>query len=381
MNGTVSVNASDAVRALRQCKHVAPGKSTLPVLSHALVSARVNGLTFTVTDLDTALEYTVDTGYAGPCGPLACVPLKSFVDTLAGFGSAGVTLTFDGDTVVVASGNGGTAKLPTFPAEEFPCLPAVPPYSLAEFAPDVLARTVEAVLPFVSRDETRPSLNGVLFEFAAPEGFRVVATDGHRLAVHSASPLFVSEETPNAIVPPAALKVLGALLKKHPDKVEYRAGGIGTKLGRGAHCKFVSGDWVLASRLAEGPFPDYRQILPKGNGQWFTTTVDALLPHVKALAPLTDKVTHRVRFNVSDAGLDLSVSVPNVGESRRHLTCATAGTLEMGFSAKYLLDILKVAPDKRAPFNMHFSGPVSAATLDYGDAATDTVILMPLRLS
>jgi DNA polymerase-3 subunit beta len=233
----------------------------------------------------------------------------------------------------------------------------------------------------VSTEESRPILNGVLWELR--DGLmRMVATNGHRLA-RMALPTEPAEAAATSfIVPPAALQQVQRLFKDVDQiHVAWDTGEGGAKKN---HLGFRSDGVEVYTRLIEGTYPNYEQVIPKDNDKVAVVDKRALESAVRRMAVVASDQTHRIRLTLEENRLHLNVLTPDLGEGHDELELSYGGEpLEIGFNATYLLEVLRYMPSEEV--RMSFKAPERAATLEpsvaEGDDPLDYLCLvMPLRL-
>jgi DNA polymerase-3 subunit beta len=223
-----------------------------------------------------------------------------------------------------------------------------------------------------STEESRPILNGVLWELH-PGRMKMVATNGHRLAQMEVSAEGLTAVTTNFIIPPKALEQVRRLFP--PDEE--------IEVGRGEnHLSFRSPLTTVVTRLIEGPYPNYEQVIPKDNDK--TALIDKALfaGALKRMAVVASDQTHRIRLSFTSALLKFSVQTPDVGEGQDELALQYSGDpLDIGFNGNYLLEILRYMPSELV--KLTFKAPERAAMISpegWSDPAQFGCLLMPLRL-
>ncbi len=370
----LSIARQDLDRAIQKVLTVVSPKTTLPVLANFLVEAdkKANSISFTATDLDMTVTTSVEADVEEGGG--VTLPAKRFAEIVKELREADVKVTAEAEEVLIVSGK-SKFKIVGIPTEEFPTLPKSDPASAFAVDAEGLARMVDKVAFCTSKDETRPSLNGAFWEFAA-DSMGMTATDGHRLATFRTKGKFKSLAGKNMIVPPKALshavRIIGA-----------EADGTVKVAVHENHVAFFIGTTTINSRLLEGPFPNYKQVIPKDNKKELIVDRAELMGAVRRVAVLSDALTHQVRLSLSKKKVGLVVSTPDVGEAKEEIPGSfTADPMEVGYNANYLLDVLKHIDSKEVRFLL--GTPVGAAVVSAIDDNEDeeyTCLLMPLRLT
>ncbi len=369
-----SIGRQDFEKAIQRVLAVVSPKTTLPVLGNFLVEAdaKKKALSLTATDLDMTVTTSVEATVEG--GGAVTLPAKKVSEIVRELRDAEVSVSADGEEVAITCGK-SNFKIVGIPAEEFPTLPKSDPENAFPVDADRVARMVDKVSFCTSKDETRPSLNGAYWEFEK-DGTTMTATDGHRLATFTSKGDFAKLAGKNMIVPPKALshtvRIIGA-----------EAEGTVKVAVADNHVAFFVGTTTINSRLLEGPFPNYRQVIPKDNDKELIADREALASAVRRVAVLADALTHQVRLALGKKKIELVVSTPDVGEAREEVVAAfNAEKMEVGYNANYLLDVLKHIDSDEVRFLLGTAvGAAVVSGVDTGDDEDYTCLLMPLRLS
>jgi DNA polymerase-3 subunit beta len=345
-----------------------PSKTTLPVLSNILFEARNDGVWMSGTDLDVSVRVRVLAEVKEPGGLTA--PGKKLQEIARELPDQPVTVTTRGDQIELKCGR-SHFKLNGLPAEEFPTLAEVDfSRGLAVTGKD-LHSLIQHTSFAVSTEESRPILNGVLWELRDGE-MKMVATNGHRLARMGMR--VPSTGTPSAdfIVPPAALGQVQRLFKDD-DTIEVARSD--------NHLGFRAASTEVYTRLIEGTYPNYEQVIPRDNDKLAIIDKKAFESAVRRMAVVASDQTHRIRLKFERGRVHLNVLTPDLGEGHDELEVGYDGNdLEIGFNANYLLEVLRYMPSDEV--KLSFKAPERAATLEpVGDDVPDYLCLvMPLRL-
>jgi DNA polymerase-3 subunit beta len=345
-----------------------PSKTTLPVLSNILFEASDDGIWMSGTDLDVAVRVKVPADVKEP-GSLTA-PGKKLQEITRELPDQPVEVTTRGDQIELRCGR-SHFKLNGLPADEFPTLAEVDFSEGVSVTGKDLNRLIHHTSFAVSTEESRPILNGVLWELRDGE-MKMVATNGHRLARMGVS--VESAGTPSAdfIVPPAALTQVQRLFKDDDQLTVARSGN---------HLGFRADKTEIFTRLIEGQYPNYDQVIPRDNDKVAVIEKKALESAVRRMAVVASDQTHRIRLKFEPGRMHLNVLTPDLGEGHDELEVQYDGEeLEIGFNANYLLEVLRHIPSEEV--NFAFKAPERAATIEpAGDDAEDYLCLvMPLRL-
>jgi DNA polymerase-3 subunit beta len=240
-------------------------------------------------------------------------------------------------------------------------------------AADTLNQMIERVIHAVSQDLSRLALTGVLWEFEKSK-FAMIATDGHRLSKTVRTEKVPAGEIKEVIVPGKALQQIQRLT---PDDGNVRIAV------SPSYIMFDLGTTFVHSRLLEGPFPNYRPVIPTGNKTKLTVERDALAQATKRVSILANSLTHQIKFGVRPDAVSLSVSTPDLGEAEEEVVAAYAGPeMDIGFNANYLMDILKSMATGDVEFALDRADNASVIRpVQNQEGEEFFCLLMPLRLS
>src|SRR3954469_6307672 len=346
-----------------------PTRTTLPVLSNILIEAEEGAVRMSGTDLDTAVGARAPAAVAEPGAITA--PAKKLQEIARELPGA-TELTTQGDSILISSGR-TRFKLNGLPRDEFPAFPKVDFAESWRVTGAELQRLITHVSFAASTEETRPILNGVLWQLQDGE-MRMVATNGHRLAKMTL-PVETAAQSPSAdlIVHPKALQQVQRLF----------GGDAQVEVARSEnHIGFRSDTVQVYTRLIEGPYPNYEQVIPKDNDKTMVADKGALNSAVRRMAIVASDQTHRIRMSLGGAMLRFSVESPDLGAANEELEVEYDGDpLEIGFNAQYLLELLRYMPTDEV--KMTFKAPERAATiqpLGNEDTPDYLCLVMPLRL-
>jgi DNA polymerase-3 subunit beta len=348
-----------------------PAKTTLPILSNILLEASKEGIRLSGTDLDISVSTTVSASVDQE-GAIT-LPARKLVEIVRELPSAAIRLTASGEQRVTIECGRSRFRLLGLPREEFPAFPSVKFDGGWRISSTELQKLIGHVAFAASTEESRPILNGVLWELR-PERMRMVATNGHRLARMDVP----TSETQGAsqadlIVPPKALEQIRRLFGTDETVEIARSEN---------HLGFRTSATQIFTRLIEGPYPNYEQVIPRENDKVATADKSALTAALRRMSIVASDQTHRIRMAFANGSCKLSVQTPDLGEAQEELNVSYEGDpLEIGFNAAYLLEILKYIPTDEV--RMTFKAPERAATCEpvgWNDPASYLALVMPLRL-
>jgi DNA polymerase III subunit beta len=348
-----------------------PSKTTLPVLSNILFHASEDGVRMSGTDLDVGVRIRVPADVSE--GGSLTAPGKKLQEIARELADQPVEVATRGDQIELRCGR-SHFKLNGLPADDFPSLPEVSFEGGWSAQGKDLLNLIRHTAFAVSTEESRPVLNGVLWELRDRE-MRMVATNGHRLAKMTIPAGPSVETTAQLIVPPTALSQVQRLFGEEEEVQVARQQN---------HLGFRSENTEVYTRLIEGSYPNYEQVIPKDNDKEAIVERSALESAIRRVAAVASDQTHRIRLQFKENVLEFNVLTPDLGEAHDEIEVSYTGEpLTIGFNANYLLEVLRyVGTDE---VKMGFKAPERAATVEPvmpdGEEAPDYLCLvMPLRL-
>ena len=371
----IQVQQSDLGRALGAVANVVSSKTTLPILSTILFDTNGGKLTLAATDLDVSVVTTVTEVEIETKGQ-AAVPAAKFVAFVRTLGNDPVTIEADGERVHLRSGK---AKLqePCMAPEDFPSLPKIEEGGGFSIPGATLVDMIRTTIYATSRDETRPALQGVLWELDG-NSFTMVATDGHRLARIRRQLDLGGVENRKLIASSAGLQQVMRLA----ESIEM------VKVHLGEHqLSFELGQTTIHTRLVEGSFPNYEQVIPKNNERRVICDRESLGEGIRRVKISADRVTNQIRFAVDGNALTLSASGTEGSRAEDELSVEYGGEeISIGFNHNYVEDILKhlatenviIALDRSDSAAIFLPGEDTSLAVDESE---DLCLLMPLRLN
>lgn len=347
-----------------------PAKSTLPVLGNLLLETTEKGLRLSATDLDVAVSTEI-VGDVESKGALT-LPARKLAEIARELLPAPVQIAAVGEQRATLECGKSKFKLLGLPKDEFPSFPNVGYVAGLRVRSGVLQRLISHTAFAVSTEESRPILNGVLWEISK-DTLQMVATNGHRLARMRIPVSTEVSASLSFIVPPRALEQVRRLF---PADEELEI-GIGEN-----HISFRSPLTTIVTRVIEGPYPNYEQVIPLDNDKVAVIDRGALSSALRRMAVVASDQTHRVRLSFNTAVVRFSVQTPDVGEAQDELPVQFSGDpLDIGFNGNYLLEILRYLPTDDVRLTL--KGPERAVTLgpeNWRETGEYLCLLMPLRL-
>lgn len=308
--------------ALSAAGRAASGRNALPVLSGIRLELAGSRLTVTGTDIDLTIRLEVEVG--GEVDGVTVLPARLAADIVRSLGDGAVVFDGTGDEVQISGGRSQFTVRP-LAADDFPRL-GTPAEHGVSIATDLFGEALRQVVRAASTDDARPILTGVLLT-AEADGLRLVATDSYRLAVRDLPGANVLSADQKVLVPGRALSELQRLLGAG-DTLTLRLGE--------RDATFEVGDTRLSTRLIEGEFPNYRQLIPQSLPNVLTVAREPLLEALRRVKILARDNTP-VRLAMESDHVQLTTIMQDVGNAVEELDAAMSGdTLTVAFNPDYL---------------------------------------------
>ncbi len=369
-----SIERATLLRAVAQAQSVVERRNTIPILANVLIEAEGDTVTFRATDLDIEVvdRAPAQVERAGAT-TVPAVTLHEIVRKLPD--GALVSLSDDGTTgrMTVEAGR-SNFTLATLPREDFPVMTTTE-YDANFAAPAPMLRRLFDKSKFaISTEETRYYLNGVYMHVATGEdgqALRCVATDGHRLARIDAALPAGAETMPGVIVPRKTVGELRKLLDD--DETEIAVSVSETKV------RFATPDITLTSKVIDGTFPDYGRVIPQSNNRRLEVDAAEFAKAVDRVATVSSERSRAVKMSLDQDRLVLSVNAPDSGAAEEELAVAYGDEqLEIGFNAKYLLEIASQVDRENAVFLFNSAG--DPTLMREGSDTSAVYVVMPMRV-
>ena len=369
------IERSELLKALSHVTSVVERRTTIPILSNVQLRASAGSLLFNATDLErevseqAAAETAVDGAITVPAHMLHDI-VRKLPD--------GAQIEFErdaeGERVSLASGQSRFA-LQTLPADDFPDLAAGEMGHQFSLPAHELKRLIEKTRFAISTEETRYYLNGIYLHTATDQDgaptLRAVATDGHRLAQIELPQPAGADGMPGVIIPRKTVHELHRLLED---------GGTDVQIGvSSSKVRFEIGTITLTSKLIDGQFPDYARVIPQNNDKEMKVSNAEFMSAVDRVSTIASERGRAVKLNLSNEMLVLSVNNPEGGSATEEVPIDYAAEpLEIGFNARYLLDIAAQLESEHALFKL--ADPGSPTMVRDSSDASALYVLMPMRV-
>lgn len=369
------IERGELLRALSHVTSVVERRTTIPILSNVLLKASGTTVSFKATDLEREVVEEAPASVETP-GTLT-VPahmLHDIVRKLPDGSQVELQREAERERLTLTAGHSRFA-LQLLPAEDFPDIAVGPLPHTFELSSADLKRLIEKTRFAISTEETRYYLNGIYLHTAsrADDGvmLRAVATDGHRLAQVDLPMPAGAEGMPGVIIPRKTVNELHRLL-------EASAGAVTISVSD-SKVRFEIGTVTLTSKLIDGTFPDYARVIPQANDKELTVSNSDFMSAVDRVSTIASERGRAVKLNVDGNKLVLSVNNPEGGSATEEIGVDYRATaLEIGFNARYLLDIAGQLEGDEARFML--ADPGSPAMVRDNTDGGALYVVMPMRV-
>jgi len=367
----LTISKEQMMNGLQAVQNVVSTRTTLPILSNVLLRAEGEQLQLTATDLDVTISSTVEARVDTAGG--VTLPAKRIVSIVRELASLEMELEVDEKNCCSIRAGSSFYKINGLPAEEFPAIPVFAENRKITLEQEKLKSLLSKTSFAISTDETRFVLNGIFFSLKDHK-ITMVATDGRRLALADEEVDVSPTSEGECIVPTKAINELSRLLQTK-GMVEVRltdnqvAFNLPDEKG-----KMV----VIISKLIEGNYPNYRQVIPAEAKERIALGREELLQALRRAEIMTSEKSNSVKLAFGKNSLSITANTPEVGEARENIAINYKGKeMAIAFNPGYLMDPLKALPndevymeliDELSPGVLKINGPF-------------LYVLMPMRMS
>ena len=365
----LTIDRMSLLRPLGHVQSVVERRNTIPILANVVLRAEDGELALTATDMDMDIVTEVGCSVMAPGKTtMSAHLLYDIVRKLPDGAEVDISI---GDGHAIVSAGRSSFRLPTLPVEDFPAISSSDlPVNFVLSAADVRDLT-DATRFAISTEETRYYLNGIFIHKAETGELCAVATDGHRLALTRQALPSGAAQMPSIILPRKAVNELRKLLDDFDGEVSVSLSE--------TRAEFRFGVVRLTSKLIDGTFPDYTRVIPVGNDRIMQVDVGAFSAAVDRVATIASEKSRSVKMGLKPGLLTLSASNTDASSATEELEVSYDGAeMEIGFNARYLLDIAGQVSSEMVEFALADQGSPSLVRAP-GDEA-NLFVLMPMRV-
>ncbi len=360
------------LKAIQTVQNAVSSKSTLPILSHILLEAKKDGIKLTATDLEIGMVARME-GEVVEEGAIT-VPARKFSEIVKELPSDNpINISLKKGQSISIEANKSYFRLVGLLREDFPQLPDFPALGgksadLVKIPQNTLKNMIQLTAFAMSHDETRYVLNGLLFSFK-DKNLKLVATDGRRLALIEREIPEMGNIKKDVIVPMKTIQELNRNLGEAGDAVFYF---------KENQLQINLGQTTIISRLIEGEYPNYEQVIPKKIKEELKINTQDFLQAARRANILTNQDSQAIKINLIKDRMIITKNTPDLGEAREEVEVDyKGGELVIGFNPVFLIDVLKNVADESVRFG--FIDPEKPAVIRSGEDYT--YIVLPMQVT
>ena len=354
------------LKGLQMVQNIVEPRQTLPILANVLLETDDDVVRLSATDLEVGARVTVPARVAAK-GAIT-ISARKLSEIVKELPATSVTLKVGENAAVSLRCGGVSYKLVGLPPDDFPAVVPASPAAWLTLDAKALKEMLTHTSFAISHDETRYALNGVLFVIQ-PKEMRVVATDGHRLAITTRG------------LGQTAAPVTGIVPRKAVAEIQ-RALGAGEEVQLAiTDNQFVlqMPNFVMTARLIEGQFPNYEAVIPKGHPGKLGLSRPVLIAALRRVSVMAEERNKPVKMTLAPTALKLSASSSELGEAEETLTIDYAGEdVTIAFNSRYLLEALAPMEDDAVTFE--FKDALSPGVLKSAEDDNYRCVIMPMRI-
>ena len=373
MEFTISKN--ELVKGVSKVERLVSTKSTLPIIGNLLFEAKKNSLKISANNLEMGMAVEVEAKVSKEGSIL--VPAKTLAGVVSKLPNTKIGFKVNERGLVKISYNESHLSIHGLPAEEFPALPKVKEDKVIKVNAAVLSKMIDETIFSVSNSEDKYVLTGVLFEIGKSKttgdstNLRLIATDGYRLAKRGEKVAGIPAQEMSVIVPAKALNELNKVIAESDEDVSI--------ITSAEQVAFKHGKVYIVSRLIQGQFPDYKQVIPKKSTTKILCSTGLFLESAQRAQVIASSNANIVRLETKAGKLHVVANTPDVGQVDEVLPVEIKGEAQaqVAFNVRLLTDALKVMETEQV--SLELSGPLHPGLLKPAEGHDYLYVVMPIR--
>ena len=367
------IEKKDLLKSLTSLQGIAERRSSIPALSTILIESDANQIRLTTTDLETSIISHV------PCSTMKeegkiCVSARKLYEIIRELPEASISIQGMENHWAKITCKNAIFNLSGLDPMEFPSVPSYSEEDLIEIESLNIREMIEKVIFAASTEASRYNLNGVFFEAISSEDknlARMVATDGHRLALIDRENAKLPGMEKGAIIPKRGLNEVKKIAAEHPGEIKICLSE--------TSCVVRAGPFVIIIRLIDGEFPDYQQVIPKENDKLIRLNTREFAACLRRISTISSDRIEGVKFTVKKGAIELYSSTQDIGNAVEEFPAAYDGDeLNIGFNARYFLDAVNEIDEEE--FIIQVKDETSAALLRPASGENPRYVIMPMRV-
>jgi len=371
------IDKREFLKGLGLMQSVAGRRTTLPILSHILLEAEKNSLFLTGTDLETGIreELTAKIDQGGK----ASVSAKKLFEIVKELPEETIHIKKKENQWITIQCGKSVFNLAGLDPEEFPSLPSYSDESFSEVSTVLIKEMIEKTVFAASNEESRYHLNGLLIsqiKKGERQILRMVATDGHRLSLLDRESHMIKGIEKGIIIPKKGVLEIKKIMGDRDGGEEMKVYFDQT------HGFFKMGKSLMVIRLIDGEFPDYEQVIPKGNDKRVLMEKDKMYASLRRVSTMASERVEGIKFSVKKNFVELSSYHQDFGDAKEEVEVSYEGpSLEIGFNARYLMEALSVMDMGDVVMELKDEGsPGIIKPQSVTEPSNQLCIIMPMRI-
>ena len=369
-----SIEKEVFLKSIARVQGIVEKRNTIPILSNVLIEAEQNHIFITATDLEVGMRasYPATINQTGKI----TVSAKKLFEIVKELPEKEVSFKSRDNSWIEISCGKSLFNIVGLSSEEFPHFPTADENKMIPISGSLLNEMIEKTFFSISTDDTKYNLNGIYFKKIEEEGknmLRLVATDGHRLAMvqRNIEKLQIDELDQGIILPRKGIHELKKIAEDSDEDL---------RLGFMDNSAVISkGNTVVIMRLVNGDFPDYNRVIPKNNEDIAVIERDSFLHVLRRMAILSSEKSKGVKVELKIGKLEISSSNPDIGDAREEMEVNYNGPeMSIGFNARYMIDILQALESENVKLAVKDNMSPGLITPEGDDGFLS--VIMPMRL-
>jgi DNA polymerase-3 subunit beta len=369
----LKIKKDEILKGLQRIQGVVDKKNTMPILSNMLLVADGKGIEIVATDLEIGLRGRYEAEVEKPGA--VTVSAKKMFEIVRELPEENIQIRVEESNWVKIVSGRSQFKLVGLPKEEYPNLPDVAEEGMITIAGEALREMIKKTLYAAGENDARYVLNGLFVHLSQGKGglnVRIVGTDGHRLSMIDRV-VDAKHKEESVIIPKKAMLELRRLLEEDESQEGFQIGFSKN------HALFKRGDLVMVSKLIDGNYPNYQQVLPTQNTKLVTVSKDMITHAVKRVSILSKEKNNAVKLQLEKNQLTLSTNNPEVGEANEELAIDYKGdSLAIGFNSRYLMDVLTAMDGEN--ITLELNDALSPCLIKEAGNESYKCVVMPMRV-
>ncbi len=364
----IVINREKILHPLQQVIGAVERKQTLPILGNVLIQSDQGKLSLTATDLEIELVARIDIDFQDNIS--TTLPARKLLDICKALPEgADIDFKIDDNQVMLTSAR-SRFTLASLPAKDFPTIDEIKAQSEFSIPQKSLKTLIDKTAFAMALQDVRYYLNGMLLELDK-DVIRLVATDGHRLALSEHNDDTGIGNAKQLIVPRKGILELARLLDNSDDQAKI--------ILSQNHIRVETGELVFTSKLIDGKFPDYNRVIPVDGNKTLMVNRELLKHSLQRISILSNEKYRGIRLTLGENNLSIQANNPDQEEAEEEITVEyDESAIEIGFNVTYLLDVLSVLDGDDVMIKLKDSN--SSCIITSGDTEQFRYVVMPMRL-